>query len=91
MPGFVTRDSQGRVTFQLNDRLVRLLRSVTIGAGNRSGSLYIPDGMSGTPFYFCTMGSDPMSAPTGNEVRLQGRTVTWKDVPVGTTIRFGVY
>lgn len=92
MPGFVTRDAQGRVTFQLSDRLVRLLGSVQIHAGNTAGSVVIPDGMKGAPFFYCSY-SQPINGNyyADQNIQLSGRTVSWYKMPEGSIIVFGVY
>jgi hypothetical protein len=93
MPGFVTRDNQGRVTFQLSDRIVRLLGAVQIDGSNISGAVDIPTGVSGVPFYFCSF-SQQMGGgenDNGKRAELSGRRVTWSGMPIGTIIRYGVY
>ncbi len=93
MAGFFTRDNQGRVTFQLTDRIVRLLGAVQIDGGNTTGAVDIPAGMSGAPFYFCCFSEQVSGGPSNNGKRaeLSGRRVSWSGMPVGTVIRYGVY
>lgn len=92
MAGFYTRDNQGRVTFQLTDRIVRLLGQVEINAGNQSGFLDIPTGMSGDPFYYCSFSRELFGIDSnGQKSDLQGRRVTWANMPIGSVIVFGVY
>lgn len=92
MPGFINRDAQGRVIFQLNESIVRLVGSHMVNGGTTSGRIDIPDSISGTPFYFFTPSENQQGVQsTGNQVRLEGRSIIWSGMPVGTIIRFGVY
>ncbi|MBF8781018.1 hypothetical protein IV505_14975 [Pseudomonas fulva] len=92
MAGFYTRDNQGRVTFQLTDRIVRLLGAVEITAGNVDGFVDIPSNTGGQPFYFCSF-SQAVSGMANNGKRAQrdGWRVNWSGMPIGTIIRYGVY
>ena len=92
MPGFYTRDVQGRVTFQLTDSIVRLVGAVEISGGNVDGFVDIPASISGNPFYFCSFSQSVSGAVNnGKRAELNGRRISWSGMPVGTIIRYGVY
>ncbi len=92
MAGFYTRDNQGRITFQLTDRIVRLLGSVEINSGNTSGFVDIPAGMLGQPFYYCSFSRELFGKDYADQsTSLSGRRVSWSKMPVGSVIVFGVY
>lgn len=92
MPGFVTRDAQGRETFRFDQSIVRLVGSHTVNGGTTNGRIDIPDAIPGTPFYFYTPSENQQyTQSTGNQVRIEGRSIIWNGMPVGTVIRYGVY
>lgn len=92
MAGFYTRDNQGRVTFQLTDRIVRLLGAVEITAGNVDGFVDIPSNAGGQPFYFCSFSQAVSgSINNGKKAWRDGWRVSWAGMPAGTVIRYGVY
>lgn len=74
------------------DRIVRLLGSVDITDSNTSGSVNIPSGMSGDPFFYCSYSQDMQgSYYMDQKVSLSGRTISWAKMPQGSVIVFGVY
>ena len=92
MPAFVNRDAQGREIFRLDQSIVRLVGYHIVNGNTTSGQIDIPDSIQGSPFYFYTPSENQQyTQSTGNEVRLDGRSIKWTGMPVGTVIRFGVY
>lgn len=94
MPGFYNRDAQGRVIFQLTDKIVRLQGMITISASNKSGSLALTQ-MSGTPFFFLGFSGDTAGQSNQEyanmDIYLDGWTLRWASIAPGTTILYGVY
>ncbi len=92
MPAFVNRDAQGREIFRFDQSIVRLVGYHMVNGGTTSGRIDITDSIPGSPFYFYTPSENQQYAQnTGNQVRLEGRSIIWSGMPVGTVIRFGVY
>lgn len=91
MPQFINRDAQGREIFRFDQSIVRLVGSHTVNGGTTSGRIDIPDSIPGSPFYFVSVIQDPDIQSNGRFVRLEGRSIIWTGMDVGTVIRFGVY
>lgn len=91
MAGFYTRDDQGRVTFQLTDRIVRFLGAVEITAANTSGVIDIPAGISGAPFCFPCYNGDQAYGENNSALDVSGRRISWQRIAPGTVIKYGVY
>ncbi|AIR90763.1 hypothetical protein [Pseudomonas cremoricolorata] len=92
MAGFTIRDAQGRVTFELTDRMVVLMGSVVITADNTSGYLDIPETVRGHPFYYCSFSEDGGEGiGPGRSIELKERRLEWLRMPLGSLLVWGIY
>lgn len=94
--GLQVFDATGAILVDTNDRLGKILGSVSVGSS--PGSISVPDFSLGTPFYFLRANS-PQQGSFPPTITISGATISWS-TPSGYnsywdrtpgTIFYGIY
>ena len=88
MPGLrIRRPDTGAVILEITDRITRLVGTIALPV---SGSLVVDGSAEGDVWFFYNFGPT-YSTNQDTSVTLSGRTISWSNIPAGSTLTYGVY